>query len=88
MARFYVERQNWQHWPKTLVVVRKRDFGGRDVRSYRPVRTCHATTVFEYMTGCSVCGCPWDWFYQMGNFQGPPNFCPKCGCEVEKGGCE
>lgn len=47
--------------------------------------TCHPTSkrpVPKYQTGCSNCGCVWDWFYRQHDFMGPPNYCPRCGAKV------
>lgn len=54
--------------------------------------TCRAVVgdgvnkVPKYWTGCSECGCVWDFFYQTGGFMGPPTYCPKCGRRVEVDG--
>lgn len=40
MSLFYVERQCWQRWPKTLIVVKENDHGD-ERRRYVPERTCH-----------------------------------------------
>ena len=53
-------------------------------RIFVPMTTCHPTSkwpVPKHQTGCSNCGCAWDWFYVMGGFNGPPNYCPRCGAK-------
>ncbi len=37
-----------------------------------------------YQTGCSNCGCPWDWFYNTPRWDGPPKHCPDCGARVRE----
>lgn len=39
MAEFYVQKQPWQHWPKTLVMV-KNDDNGEIYRYYVPKPDC------------------------------------------------
>lgn len=58
-------------------------------RIFVPMTTCHPTSkrpVPKHQTGCSSCGCVWDWFYVMGGFNGPPNYCPRCGAKVTTNG--
>ena len=57
------------------------------VQYAKPEILCRPTSkppVPKHFTGCSNCGCTWDWFYKMGGFNGPPNYCPRCGAKVIK----
>lgn len=51
-------------------------------------KTCHAEVgdgsglVPKHWTGCSRCGCVWDYFYNNMAFMGPPEYCPRCGARV------
>lgn len=84
-GEFYVERQGWARWPKTLIMCRKR---GREIierRRYIPERTCKPTESERCLHGtdcpawlCSECG----ELFELGT-----NFCSNCGAKViqEKG---
>lgn len=57
----------------------------KKVEYAKPTLLCHPTMeppVHKYQTGCSNCGCTWDWFYRQLDFMGPPNYCPRCGAKV------
>ena len=60
--------------------------GTEGKRIFVPKAMCRPTSeppVPKHQTGCSNCGCVWDWFYRMGGFNGPPNYCPRCGAMNE-----
>lgn len=82
MSLFYVERQLWQRWPETLVMVKKNGHGD-ERRRYVPERTCRdfggekGTNGEGYDFACSACGFCCD--------QPQPNYCPNCGARVKEG---
>lgn len=52
------------------------------IKYAKPALLCRPVSeppVPRYWTGCSNCGCVWDMFYVTIGFDGPPNYCPKCG---------
>ena len=90
MSRFYhVQQQNWQRWPKVLVM-ECRDY--RDDRSidmetrrYLPDReTCRAEETETYTAevhGMECTGCGGTYEHVNGGYE----YCPRCGARIEEG---
>lgn len=83
MSLFYVERQGWQRWPKTLIVVKKNDHGD-ERRRYVPERTCrairHKNEFGHFDLHCSECHHLM--MIQRDGSETMPNYCDECGCKV------
>ena len=75
-GEFYVEHQGWAHWPKTLIMCRKRGYGIIERRRYVPERTCR---IIEYdevpYPVCSECGAVQPDDYTV-------YYCWNCGAKV------
>lgn len=85
MSTFDVDRQNWRHWPKTVMV---REAETNEERRYVPERTCHklpqtsgrrcvvhdgvSSASYGYWT-CSECG--------VECFEGA-RYCMGCGARL------
>ena len=97
MAEYYVERQCWQHWPKTLIMCRRTgrmDNGDVAVqrRRYVPERPkVKKVRGFGYdaqgaeydFLACSGC-CAWiDGDLDLIGEMDGPNFCHSCGGEFD-----
>ena len=82
MAEFFVERQGWAHWPRTLLMCRKRG-DGIERRRYVPDRG-ECRNVSDPPEGflCSVCN--WGDFCEPSHLLAGARFCPNCGREVVK----
>lgn len=50
-GEFYVEQQGWAHWPKVLIMCRKRSAGGIERKRYIPERE-YKTKTKEECAGC------------------------------------
>jgi len=85
-GEFYVERQGWARWPKTLIMCRKRGHESIERRRYVPERTCEI--IGSYLNDFTnihmcwyefemACGGKFTW-----NEMEPPKFCPNCGARV------
>lgn len=73
-GEFFVERQGWAHWPKTLVMCRKHG-SGIERRRYVPERTCKDKAKSGPYFWCDSCN-------QFIIYPSPPNYCPECGAKV------
>lgn len=88
MSQFYVKRECWQRFPKTLIMVRKNG-DGDEFRRYVPERTCRMKydSVHEDFV-CSACGewhstatydaCDADDCLVFRSYK----YCPNCGAKV------
>jgi hypothetical protein len=83
MAKFFIETQCWEHWPKVLVMGRNRNDGTVERRRYVPERMC-TVEKFEQNPSygdyyCELsCGC---WFDVVDDT--PPAYCPICGQKLK-----
>ena len=94
-GEFFVERQGWAHWPKVLIMCRKRGrTEGRwelERRRYVPDRgTCHNTYPYAGKFRCSACDAEWRtenddltepelWIDGVGDM---PRYCQNCGRRI------
>lgn len=77
MAEYYVERQCWAHWPKTLIMCRKTG-NGIERRRYAPATTATKLVHGDGIVGhcdCSACGATID-FYD--------SYCRRCGARFKE----
>lgn len=82
-GEFYVERQGWARWPKTLVMCRKRG-DGTERRRYVPERTCRNMNDKGYSNRleCSACGYGSIVTDCRERHDDKPRYCPNCGAKV------
>lgn len=90
MAEFFVERQYWTHWPKVLLMCRKRSYGIERKRYVPDKGKCEVEGfddgMDEGMDGHWFAYAPPTWFLSCGHeaHGQRPSYCPVCGRKVKE----
>ena len=88
---YYIEKQNWTHWPKVLIMRHRTGLEPDETKRYVPEKTCHMVLMedirghaYQDTYECDRCGEQVIRETYMWKSE-PPNFCPKCGSRVKEG---